>query len=209
MVVASCSNLGGKLLTLTEHSHWPLSVAIFLFIQWLPTQPWTPILCLIITEFSSQWVAYNFLIHLSENDILILIKESDKSLKPMVIMHMNDREAGTLMDIRAILLELECALAFQKGPVKMPVGWPYWFSCYRVGPRIRISNKSPGDVDAIGSGTALWEPLQYYMLIKVGKDISGTPFREVTVREEYNLSQIPSRLLSDILFFLKKYSFFL
>ena len=35
---------------------------------------------------------------------------------------MNDREAGTLMDIRAILLELECALAFQKGPVKMPVG---------------------------------------------------------------------------------------
>ena len=30
-------------------------------------------------------------------------------------MHMNDREAGTLMDIRAILLELECALAFQKG----------------------------------------------------------------------------------------------
>ena len=115
MVVASCSNLGGKLLTLTERSHWPLSVAIFLFIQWLPTQPWTPILCLIITEFSSQCVAFNFLIHLSENDILILIKEFDKSLKPMVIMHMNDREAGTLMDIRAILLELECALAFQKG----------------------------------------------------------------------------------------------
>jgi len=47
------------------------------------------------------------------------------------------------------------------------------------------------------------------MQIKVGKDISGTPFREVTVRGEYNLSQIPSRLLSDILFFLKKYSFFL
>ena len=205
MVVASCSNLGGKLFTLTEHSHWPLSLAIFLFIQWLPTQLWTPILCLIITEFSSRWVAYNFLIQLSENDILILIKEFDKSLKPMVIMHVNDREAGTLMDIGAILLELECALAFQKGPVKMPVGWPYWFSCYRVGPRICISNKSPGDVDAIGSGTALWEPLQ----IKVGKDISGISFREVTVRGGYNLSQIPSRLPSDILFFLKKYSFFL
>lgn len=43
----------------------------------------------------------------------------------MVIVHINDREAGTLMDIRAILLELECALAFQKGPVRMPVGWPY------------------------------------------------------------------------------------
>ena len=78
-----------------------------------------------------------------------------------------------------------------------------------MGPRICISNKSPGDVDAVGSGTALWEPLQYYMQIKVGKDVSGIPFREVTVRGEYNLSQIPSRLLSDILFFLKKYSFFL
>lgn len=44
--------------------------------------------------------------HLSENDIRILIKESDKSLRPIIIVHTNAIEAGTLKDIGTLNLNV-------------------------------------------------------------------------------------------------------
>lgn len=66
------------------------------------------LLCPIITELSCQRVVYNSLIHLSKSDILILIKESDKSLSPIVMVHTNSREGSAVIDVRAVLLKLEC-----------------------------------------------------------------------------------------------------
>lgn len=62
--------------------------------------------------------------NLSGNNILILIEESNKSLRPNALVPINGRNAGTVIDVGAVLLQHECASEFPTRPVKMPVKNP-------------------------------------------------------------------------------------
>lgn len=160
-------------------------------------------LCPIVTKFSSQWIAYNSLMNLSGNNILILIEESNKLLRPIALVPINGRKAVTVIDVGAVLLQHECASEFPTRPVKMPVGGPHgsahptlqssliqevWGGAWES-EFVTSSHQFPGVADAVGTGTTPWEQLQYHVPARMGKGISGTPFREVTPWEGCGLSQ--------------------
>lgn len=54
-----------------------------------------------------------------------LTKVPDKPLRPIVTVHTNGGEAGTVVGVRAALLKLHAVSAVPEGPVKEPVGGPY------------------------------------------------------------------------------------